>query len=137
MFGGVSLTKHIDTDQYRYSGYGIRFDRKGGCSFGKGFGRNVIILGVDMSSSVHDKTCNNKTRSILVLDKDFIQGIDNTTIHAETLQLINFTKTNTKFCLSLHYNGSNSCFLLMVQKLLNSKQKILRLWEHFKRLFCR
>ena len=43
LFGAVSLTKHIDTDQYRYSGYGIRFDRKGGFSFGKGFGRNVII----------------------------------------------------------------------------------------------
>ena len=24
------------------------------------------------------------------------------------MYLINFTKTNTKFCLSLHYNGSNS-----------------------------
>ena len=35
-----------------------------------------------MSSFVH---ANNKTRSILVLGKVFIQGIDNTTIHAETL----------------------------------------------------
>ena len=35
------------------------------------FGQNVIIFGADMSSSAH---ANNKTRNILVLGKDFIQG---------------------------------------------------------------
>ena len=29
--GAVKLTKHIDIDQYKYSGYGIRFDRKEFC----------------------------------------------------------------------------------------------------------
>ena len=53
LFGAVSLTKHADIDQYKYSGYGIGFDRKGEFSFGNGFGRNCIIFGVDMSSSVH------------------------------------------------------------------------------------
>ena len=33
---------------------------------------------------------------------------DNTTIYAESLYSINFPKTNTKFWLSLHYNGANS-----------------------------
>ena len=28
LFGAVSLTKHVDIDQYKYSGYGIGFDRK-------------------------------------------------------------------------------------------------------------
>ena len=74
-------------------------------SFGNGFGRPVIIFGTDISSSVH---ATNKTRSILVLSKDFMQGIDNTTICAEKLYSINFTKTNTKVCLSLHYNRANS-----------------------------
>ena len=74
-------------------------------SFSNGFGRNVISFWADMSSSVH---ANNKTKNILVLAKDFIQGLDNTTIYAEKLYSINFTKTNTKFCLSLHYNGANS-----------------------------
>ena len=73
--------------------------------FGNELGRNVIILGADMSSSVH---ATNKIRSILVLGKDFIQGIDNTTSYAEKLYSINFTKSNAKFCLSLHYNGANS-----------------------------
>ena len=33
-----------------------------------------------MSSSVH---ANNKTKNILVLGKDFVQGLDNATIYAE------------------------------------------------------
>ena len=56
LFGAVSLTKHVDIDQYKYSGigYGIEFDRNGEFSFGNnGFGRNVTILRADMSSSVN------------------------------------------------------------------------------------
>ena len=34
LFGDVSLTKNADIDQYKYSGYGIAFDRKGEFSFG-------------------------------------------------------------------------------------------------------
>ena len=45
-----------------------------------GYGRNVIIFGADLSSSTH---ANNKTESILVLGKDFIQGTDGTTIYPE------------------------------------------------------
>ena len=26
LFGAVSLTKHVDIDQYKYSGYGLRFE---------------------------------------------------------------------------------------------------------------
>ena len=58
-----------------------------------------------MSSSVH---ANNKTKNILVLGKGFTQGLENTTIYAEKMYSINLFKTNTKFCLNLHYNGSNS-----------------------------
>ena len=53
LFGAVSLTKNVDIDKYKYSGYGIGFDRKGKFSVGIGFGRNCIIFGEDMSSSVH------------------------------------------------------------------------------------
>ena len=28
LIGAVKLTKHVDVDQYKYSGYGIGFDRK-------------------------------------------------------------------------------------------------------------
>ena len=52
LFGGVSLTKNADVDRYKYSGYGTGFERRGSYShpFG-GNGKNVIIFGVDMSSS--------------------------------------------------------------------------------------
>ena len=65
----------------------------------------VIILGVDMSGSVH---ANNKTKNILFLGKDFTQGLNNTAIYAEKLYSINFTEKNKKLCLSLHFNGANS-----------------------------
>ena len=52
LFGAVTLTKNADIDRYKYSGYGIGFDRHGSFSFpGTGLDRNVIIFGVDMSSS--------------------------------------------------------------------------------------
>ena len=48
LFGAVKLTKHADVGQYKYSGYGIGFDRKGFYSIVDETGRNVIIFGVDM-----------------------------------------------------------------------------------------
>ena len=58
-----------------------------------------------MSSSLH---ANNKKNNIFVLGKDFVQGINGTTIYAGKLYKINFTEKNQKFCLSLNYNGANS-----------------------------
>ena len=50
--GAVSLTKNADIDKYKYFGYGNGFDSRSNLSFsGGGFGQNVIIFGVDMSSS--------------------------------------------------------------------------------------
>ena len=101
--GAVILTKNADIDQYKYSGYGIGFDRKGEFSFGNGFGRNCIIFGTDLTNSMH---ANNKTNNILVLGKDFTQGINGTTIYAEKLCSINFTENNKKVCLSLFVDGT-------------------------------
>ena len=54
LIGAVTLTKNADNNKYKYSGYGIEFDRHGSFSFpGSGFGSNVINFGVDMTSSVH------------------------------------------------------------------------------------
>ena len=93
MFGAVKLTKHLDIDQYKYSEYGIRFDRKGFFSLGNEIGRNVIIFGVDMSSSPH---LDNKKKDILVLGKGPTQGLENT-LTAEKLYSINFTKKIQSF----------------------------------------
>ena len=46
------MTKNADIDKYKYSGYGIGFDRHGSFSFpGTGSGRNVMTFRVDMRSS--------------------------------------------------------------------------------------
>ena len=73
-----------------------------------------------MSSSVH---ANNKTRSILVLGKDFIQRIDNTKIYAEKMYSTKFTVDNKKICLSLHYNGDNRYLFVNGKEIVNSKAK--------------
>ena len=55
LFDAVKLVKIVDLDKHRYSGYGTGFDRRANFSVANGFGRNVIISRVDMSSSVHNK----------------------------------------------------------------------------------
>ena len=67
LFGAVSLTKNVDIDKYKYSGCGIGFDRHGEFRFGtRGFGKNCIMFGADLSSSVH---ANNKNIIFLFLVK--------------------------------------------------------------------
>ena len=53
MFGATIITKTNDKENYVYSGYGIAFDGKAFWSFGNGYARNVVIFGVDTSSSSH------------------------------------------------------------------------------------
>ena len=90
LFGAVILTKNADIDKYGYSGYGIGFDRRGSFSFpGGGFGQNVIIFGVDMSSSAH---IDNKKKYILVLGKGPTQGLEHA-LTVENMYSINFTVT--------------------------------------------
>ena len=75
-----------------------------------------------MSSSVY---IDNKKKDILILGEGPTQGSDGTTLTAKEKYLINFTEDNKNFCLSLHYNAAN-IYLLMLQKLLNLKQNIVR-----------
>ena len=64
------------------------FDRKGKSSVGNGFGRNCIIFGVDMSSSVH---VDDKKKDILVLGEGPTQGLAGTPLISEKKKnLINF-----------------------------------------------
>ena len=86
LFGAVSLTKNTDIDWYKYFGYDIGFDRKGEFLFGSsGFGRNCIILGADMSSS---SRANNQENIILVLGKDFVQGMVQQFMQKNCIQLV-------------------------------------------------
>ena len=98
------MTKNADVDEYKYSKYGIAFDGTSRFSFpGGGNGQNVIIFGVDMNSSIH---IDNKGKDISILGKGPTQRW--TFIDCGKNAFVNFSKDNTKFCLSLHYNGANS-----------------------------
>ena len=46
-------------------------------------------------------------KDILILGIGPTQGLENT-LAAEKMYSINFTNTNEKFCISLHYNGAKS-----------------------------
>ena len=121
LFGAVKLTKNVDIDKYRYSGYGIGFDRKESFSFpGSGFGQNLIIFGADMCSPVH---VDNKGKYIFILGFSPTQGLGEHSLTAEKMYLINFTVTRKKFCLSLHYNGINSYLFANGTEIIKLKAK--------------
>ena len=103
-------------------GYGIEFDKKSSFSFlGGGFGQNLIIFGVNMSSFVQ---VDNKKKDILIPGKGPTQGL-NYTLTAEKMYSINFTVTTKTFCLSLHYNGASSYFFVNCIEIHK-----LRLYQH-------
>ena len=65
LFGSVKLTKNADPDKYKYSGYEIGFDSRSEFSFTDGsVGKNVIIFGADISSSVQ---IDNENKDTLIL----------------------------------------------------------------------
>ena len=53
--------------------------------------------------------------------------IDDTTIYAEKMYSPNFSVENKTFCLSLHYNGDNSCLFVNGKNVTKLKQKTLKL----------
>ena len=89
LFGVVSLTKNADINKYKYSEYGIGFDRRSNFSFSDGrICQNVIIFRVDMSSSTE---IDNREKDILILGKGSMQGLEHT-LSAEKMYSINFSK---------------------------------------------
>ena len=76
-----------------------------------------------MSSSVH---VDNKKKEILILGKGPTQGLGEHSLTSEKMYSINFTMTRKKFCLSVHYNGANSCLFVNGIEIIKFKAK--RLW---------
>ena len=81
LFGTVELTKNAGPDKYRYSRYSIGFDSRFKIFMDRWKqGKNVIVFGDDMSSSVH---IDNENKDISVLGEGPTQGLDNTTLTSE------------------------------------------------------
>ena len=124
LFGAVKLTKNADISKYKYSGYGIGFGRHRSFSHPSSrLGQNVRIFGKDMNSSVH---VNNKGKDILILGKGPTQELGEQSLTAGKMYSINFTVSSRKARIIME---KIVIYLLMVQKLLNLKQKILRLLQ--------
>ena len=76
------MTKNCEFDKYKYCGYGIGYDRKGFFSqHCWGTGRNVIISGVDISSTTK---IDNRKKDNLILSKGHTQGLE----HAVSIKIV-------------------------------------------------
>ena len=117
----VNLTKNFDPDKYKYSGYGIGLELRSEFSLpDSSMGKNAIIFRVNLSSSVHIV---NKNKDILILGKGPTHRLDNTTLTAEAEYSINFSRSRRKFCLSFHYNGSNTFLFVNGTKMYQFKAR--------------
>ena len=95
LFGTVKLTKNANPEKYKYSSNGIGFDTCGDFSLanGIGFGKNVIVIGADMSLSVH---IDNEKKDVLILSKGLTEGLDDSMLTAGKEHPINFTEQQKK-----------------------------------------
>ena len=101
LFGSVKLTKDANRDKYKYIGYGIGFDSRREYSLPDStVGRNIIIFGADISSSVRIE---NKRKDILILGKGLTERLDCTTFTAEALYPNNFTESGKRFAVSPNF----------------------------------
>ena len=51
MYEATDIAKSSDKEKWVYSGYGIAIDGGGSRDFGNDFARNVVLLGVNFSTS--------------------------------------------------------------------------------------
>ena len=77
----------------------------------RGFVKNVIIFGVDMSPSVH---ADDRKKDILILAEVPKQRLDNTKLTAEEKHSDNIAVTRKEFCLGFHYKGESSYLFIMI-----------------------
>ena len=128
LFGVMQITKNTtDNSKNNYQGYGICFDERS--QFGHTVtedgrahttnGRNVLIFGVDMSSSAH---ATNRANHIYLMGDGLTQGINDTT-YVEKNYWRNFTDPGKNFIISLHYNGDESYFFVNGRQELKFKAK--------------
>ena len=72
----------------------------------------------------------NRKKEILILGKGPTQGLEHT-LSAKKMYSINFTKKNTKFCLSLHYNGANNYLFVNGTGIIKFKAKDSEILAYF------
>ena len=113
-----------------YSGYGIAFDGAGSWNFGNNLTRNVVIFGVDKSSSSYTDKCKN---NLLVLGGGPSHCFNGSFGSPEEKFRIKLSKARTKVCLNLHSNGDNSYFFVNEKEIIYFKvdKKSINFQAHF------
>ena len=106
-----TVNSYIDYDLA--SGYTIIFDGLGPWSFCHNFGKNVIIFGVDNSSSPYT---DNHKNNLLVLGEGDTFGISGSFGISKKKFSITFGNPKMKFWSSFYYNGVNSYFFVNGEK---------------------
>ena len=94
LFGTVKLVRNVMKSKFTYNDQGIAFDGEGSWSFDNDYARNIVIFGVDNSSSSHTDNWKN---NFLALREGPTQGINDSTGAAGKKISINFSKVNTNF----------------------------------------
>ena len=80
-FGSVRLTKKVDLDKYKYSGYVIALHSRSEFAFkDRSLRKSVILFGIDMSSSVH---IDNINKDIFIVGEGPTQGLADTTLRSK------------------------------------------------------
>ena len=86
-------------------------------------GKNVAILGVDVSSSVH---VDNKKNDILILGIGPTQVLHDNTLAAKAQYSVNLSRSNRNIFEACIILVAAVFYFLMLQKYINSKQKSKR-----------
>ena len=124
MFGNFRLTKNADPDKYSYSGYRIGSDFPSLVSTAYfDWSKNISICGIYMSSSVH---IHSKNEDILIVVKGPTQRLDHITLIVEAGYCTNFSRSQRKFCLSLHYTRIKRFLFVNTTKTISIQSKNLK-----------
>ena len=115
LLGSAKLTKNPDPDKYIYSSYSIGFDSQSEFSFtDRSMGKMPLFFELIW---VH--LC-------ILITEGPTQGLDDAVLTAKAKYHFNFTRSNRRLVLYLHYNGSNSFVFVNATKYINSEKMILK-----------
>ena len=121
LFGTVKLVRNGIKSKFTYNGWGIPFDWEGSWSFNNDYARNVLIFGVDKSSS---SCTDNLKNNVLVLGEGPTQGITDSTGVAERKFSIYFSTGN-------NYSGDEGYLYVNETEICRFKAKDNISWFNF------
>ena len=92
---------------------------------GNDFARNVVIFGVDNTSSSHT---DDQKGNFIVLAEQPTHEFKGSLGTPEKKSSIRFSKAKTKLCLGLHYNNYNTlrCMIIVICLLMEKKSLIFQ-----------